>query len=106
MGVAVEAFVHAADPSGYRPRIELVRREVGPIGALPSKIAYQLRTYGVDWFKVTRRIKAMNRRLQKELGYDAAEKVGHKWALSDFIVENWGGEREDIEKLVQQSKIY
>ena len=54
-------------------------REAGPMGALPSKIAYQLRTYAVDRFKVTRRIKAMNRRLQREFGYDASEKVGHRW---------------------------
>lgn len=62
-------------------------REAGPKGALPSKIPYQLRTYGVDQFKVTRRIKAMNRRLQRELGYDAAQKEGHKSVLSDFVLE-------------------
>lgn len=64
------------------------------MGALRSKIAYQLRTYGVDRFKVTRRINSMNRRLQRELGYDAAEKIGHKWILTDFMVENWGSERQ------------
>lgn len=50
-----------------------VLREVGPTGALPSKIAYQLTTYCIDRFEVTRHIKAMNRRLQKEGGYEAAE---------------------------------
>ena len=70
-----------------------VLREAGPIGAFPSKIAYQLRTYGVDRFKVTRRIKAMNRRLQKELGYNAAEKVGHKWAFTELMVDNWVSKR-------------
>ena len=74
-----------------------VLREAGPMGVLPSKIAYQLRTYGVDRFKVTRRIKAMNRRLQRELGYDAAEKAGHKWTLTDFVFENWGSGKEAIE---------
>jgi len=64
---------------------------------LPSKIAYQLRTYGIDRFKVTRRIKAMNRWLQKELGYNAAEKTGHKWALTDFIVDVWSSEMPEIE---------
>ena len=67
------------------------------MGALPRKIAYQLRTYGMDRFKVTRYIKAMNRRLQRELGHDAAEKGGHKWALTDFFAEVWGSEKEDIE---------
>lgn len=75
-----------------------VLREADPMGALPSKIAYQLRTYGVDRFKVTRHIKAMNRRLQSELGYDAAEKVGHKWVLTDFIDDVWGCEKPNIGK--------
>ena len=74
-----------------------VLREAGPMGVLPSKIAYQLRTYGVDRFIVSRRIKAMNRRLQGELGYDAAEKVGHKWALTDFLSEIWVDTMEDIQ---------
>jgi len=64
------------------------------MGALPSRIAYQLRTYGVDRFNVSRRIRAMNRRLRRELGYNAVEKVGHKWALRDFLIDNWGIEIE------------
>ena len=75
-----------------------VLREAGPKGALPNKIAYQLRTYGVDRFKVTRRIKAMNRRLQRELGYNAVEKIGHKWTLTDFIIDNWIGEKQEIDR--------
>jgi len=75
-----------------------VLREAGPRGALPSRIAYQLRTYGVDRFRVSRRIKAMNRRLQGELGHDAAEKQGHKWVLTDFIVDVWGSEMREIEE--------
>lgn len=50
--------------------------------ALPSRIAYPLRTYGIDRFNVTCHIKAMNRKSQKELGYDVAETVGHKRALT------------------------
>ena len=73
-------------------------REAGSKGALSSKIAYQLRTYGIDRFKVTRRIKAMNRELQRELGYNAVEKVGHKGVLTDFLVDVWGSRREDIER--------
>ena len=69
------------------------------MGVLPSKIAYQLRTYSVDRFKVTRRIKTMNRRLQRELGCNAAEKAGHKWALTEFMIEAWGSYREDIERI-------
>lgn len=65
-----------------------VLQEARPIGALPSKIAYQLRTYGIDRFEATRRIKAMNRTLQKKIGYDAAEKVGYRWALTDLVIDN------------------
>lgn len=61
-------------------------RDVGPVGVLPSKIAYWLNTYGVDRLMVTRTIEVTNRRLQKELGYEAAEKVGHRWALTDFML--------------------
>ena len=75
-----------------------VLREAGPRGALPSKISYQLRTYGVDRFKVTRLIKAINRRLQRELGYDATEKVGHRWAPTDFMTDVWGIEKQNIER--------
>jgi len=75
-----------------------VLREAGPRGALPSKIAYQLRTYGVDRFRVSRRIRAMNRRLQGELGYNAAEKLGHKWVLTNFMVDVWSTEMAEIEE--------
>ena len=74
-----------------------VLREAEPTGALPSRIAYQLRTYGVNRFKVTRRIKAMNRRLKKELGYDAAQKAGHKWTLTEFMADIWGARKEDLQ---------
>ena len=77
-----------------------VLREAGPVGASPSKVAYQLRTYGVDRFKVTCRIKAMNRRLRRELGYDTAEKVGHKWALMDFMIDIWGTTKEETSSMV------
>jgi hypothetical protein len=39
----------------------------------------------------------MNRKLQKELGYDAVEKTGHKWALTDFTVDVWSSEMPEIE---------
>ena len=38
MGVAVWSFVHAADPSGYSPRIDLVLRSSGVMsrGSFPA----------------------------------------------------------------------
>lgn len=75
-----------------------VLREAGPEGVLPSKIAYQLRTYGAHRIKITRHIQAMNRRLQQELGQNVAEKAGHKWVLTDFMDEIWGATQEEIEE--------
>jgi len=40
----------------------------------------------------------MNRRLQRDLGYDVAEKVGHRWALTAFMGDVWGSEKEEIER--------
>ena len=73
-------------------------REAGLRGILPSKIAYQLRTYSIDRFRVTHSIKAKNRRLQRELGYDTAEKAGHKWVLTAFVDDIWGATEGEIEE--------
>lgn len=73
-----------------------VLRSAGPRGVLPSKIAYRLRTYGTNRIQVTRHIQAMNRRLQKELGYDVAEKNGHRWALTEFMEEIWMATKEEL----------
>jgi hypothetical protein len=40
----------------------------------------------------------MNRRLQKEIDYDVAEKVGHKWALTEFMIEMWSNEKNDVKQ--------
>jgi len=42
---------------------------------------------------VWRRIKAMNRRLEKEIGQHITEKRGHHWALTGFAVNIWGEEK-------------
>lgn len=52
----------------------------------------------MDRFEITRHIKAMNRWLQKELEYDAAEKAGHKWVLTDFMIDVLGCEKEDVRR--------
>lgn len=71
-----------------------ILRESSPAGILPSQLAYRLRSYGIDRFQVLRTIKRMNRRLQKEIGEDAAQKVGHKWSLSAFLLDNWSDKDE------------
>jgi curli biogenesis system outer membrane secretion channel CsgG len=61
-----------------------------PDGLFPKDVAARLTTYKINRFQVTRRLKAMNRRLVRELGQNAAEKRGHHWALAGFTVNVWG----------------
>lgn len=74
-----------------------------PDGALPTEIAGFFvgfaapSRYKVNRFQVLRRIKAMNRRLEKEIGQHVAEKRGHHWALTSFAVEVWGEDVGDVE---------
>jgi hypothetical protein len=35
----------------------------------------------------------MNRKLMKELGQKAAEKRGHLWAPTGFVLDAWGNEK-------------
>ena len=61
----------------------------GPEGLWVKTIYEQMRRYGLKYHHVTRRIKRMNRRMQSEIGHDVAVKVGRKWALSLFMLENY-----------------
>jgi len=67
----------------------LVQADEG--GVLPSVIAEDLSAYGLRRWDVTRRIQRMNKKLKKELGKPVAEKRGHRWALSSFMRNTWGG---------------
>lgn len=49
-------------------------------------------------FKVGGRVKAMNRRLRKEFDHDTAEKIGHRWVLTDLVDDVWASDKEDIER--------
>jgi len=71
-------------------------REVGDAGILPSHLATKLSHYHMDRWRVTRRIQRMNKRLRKELGQSVAEKRGHKWAMTSFIHEAFGGLEHDV----------
>jgi hypothetical protein len=57
---------------------------------LPKDVAAHLQQYGLSRFNVFRRVKAMNRRVLKEIGQQVAEKRGHHWVLTGFAVEVWG----------------
>jgi len=70
-----------------------ILREAGKEGMLPKDLSIELAIAGfkVRRFQVSRRIIRMNKRLQKELeGQNVAEKQGHKWALTKFMIESWG----------------
>jgi len=61
-----------------------------PDGLFPKVVALRLPQFRLNRFNVLRRVKAMNRRLEKEIGRHVAEKRGHHWALTSFAVEVWG----------------
>jgi hypothetical protein len=65
-----------------------------PDGLFPKNIASRLPQFGLNRFQVLRRIKAMNRRLVKEIGQHVAEKRGHHWALTGFAVDVWNETKE------------
>jgi len=71
----------------------LIQRGVG--GMLPSAIARDLSKYGLKRWDVTRRIQHMNKKLMKELGQKVAEKRGHYWAPTNFILDVWNVEKSE-----------
>jgi hypothetical protein len=76
----------------------LIQKGVG--GLLPSAIASKLSKYGLKRWNVTRRIQRMNKKLMKELGQKIAEKRGHCWAPTSFMLDAWNVEkREEIIKM-------
>lgn len=64
-----------------------------PEGLFPNDVTARLPQFRLNRFQVLRRIKAMNRRLEKEIGQHITEKRGHRWALTGFAVDIWGEEK-------------
>jgi hypothetical protein len=64
----------------------LMQKGVG--GLLPSAIAAELGEYGLKRWDVTRRIQRMNKKLMKELGQKVAEKRGHQWSPTNFLLDS------------------
>ena len=56
--------------------------ESGRLGLLPKDLATKLEHFKVTRHQTSRRIRRMNRRLEKEFGEHAAEKRGWHWALT------------------------
>ena len=74
-----------------------VLRTAGSAGILPKDILPQVEHYGLKYWHVTRRIKRINRRLERKIGKRAAEKRGSKWALTSFMNRAWGATKEEME---------
>jgi hypothetical protein len=64
--------------------------EAGSFGLLPKDLALKLVKFKVTRHQVRRRIFRMNKRLEKEFGEQIAEQRGWHWAMTHFVVENWG----------------
>jgi len=69
-----------------------------PDGLFPKNTASRLFQFRLNRFQVLRRIKAMNRRLEKEIGQHVAEKRGHRWALTGFAVDVWNETKEEAKE--------
>jgi hypothetical protein len=67
----------------------------GSGGLLPSTIASELAEYGLKRWDVTRRIQRMNKKLMKEIGQKVAEKRGHQWAPTGFLIDAFCDENSE-----------
>ena len=78
-------------------------RQVGVQGIFPKGVAKDsaVSKYGLEYYDVTRRINRMNKRMRDEIGERVADKVGAKWALSDFMRRNWTAKTNEIETEIQ-----
>jgi hypothetical protein len=80
-----------------------VLQEAGPNGLLPRDIYAKVAKFGLQYHHITRRVNRMNRRLKDEMEERVADKVGAKWALSDFMSRNWGAKKDEVEEEVARS---
>jgi hypothetical protein len=87
-----------------------VLREAGPRGILPKDIHAKVAKFGLQYHHVTRRVNRMNKRLKDEIEERVADKIGSKWALSDFMRQNWDAQKDEeadsgeSEKAMTESK--
>jgi hypothetical protein len=74
--------------------------EAGSPGLLPKDAALKLARFKVTRHNVSRRLRRMNRHLQKKLNESVAEQRGWHWALSSFAVNAWG-ENKRVEVMTE-----
>ena len=68
----------------------------GPPGKLPRDVALELSEYRINPWNVTQRIRRMNKRLDRHIAKELAEKRGLKWALTNWAYHNWGATKEEV----------
>ena len=68
----------------------------GPPGKLPKDVAAELAEYKINPWNVTQRIRRMNKRLDRHVAKEVAEKRGLKWALTSWAFHNWQATEEEI----------
>ena len=84
-----------------RDRVILdVLRAVGPAGLSPKQIHAKVHRHGLTYHHVSRRIRRMNKRMAAEIGECVADKVGRNWALSGFMLRNWGAKTDEVENKI------
>jgi len=53
--------------------------------------------FKLDRFRVLRRIKRMNKRLEAEMGKPIAESRDHKWVLTRYVQRICGASKQEVE---------
>jgi len=98
----IERIVCADEVDGL---ILQVLFEAGRGGAYPKDVAAALKAYKLTRHYVSRRLKRMNKRLEKELGQKISEKRGHQWALTSFGYEIWGEVEKEVNEVEKTSGV-
>lgn len=78
--------------------------EAGSHGLLPKDIAVKLGRFKITRHHVSRRLRRMNKRLQKQIKESVAEQRGWHWALTSFTLEAYGATEEDLRSVDAFSK--
>lgn len=78
--------------------------EAGSSGLLPKDIAVRLERFKITRHHVSRRLRRMNKRLQKQIKEAVAEQRGWHWALTSFALEAYGATEEDLRSVESFSR--
>lgn len=73
-----------------------VLRSAGAAGKLPRDVANELKRYKLNPWNVTQRIRRMNKRLDRQIAKQVAEKRGLRWTLTNWTFQNLGVTKEEI----------